>query len=136
MLKSSYVCEIDSPRDRVRTRAERRGVPSPCIEPMDPMDSLLDLLLVDRRDTVFGSALATLSLARDETESPRDLERTDLRGVVVEMDVCFLALAGGLGGRLLLLLAAPRLFLAALACSTAAPDSSSFPGSAEATSFS
>ena len=103
------------------------------------MDSPLDLLLVDRRGTVFGSALATLSLARDETESPRDLERTDLRGVVVvvvEMDVCFLALAGGLGGRLLLLLAAPRLFLASLADLTAAPDSSSFPGSAEATSFS
>ena len=108
---------------------------------MDPMDSPLDLLLVDRRGTVFGSALATLSLARDETESPRDLERTDLRGVVVvvvvvEMDVCFLALAGGLGGRQLLLLTAPRLFLASLADSTAAPGSLSFPGSAEATSFS
>ena len=77
---------------------------------MEPIDSPLDLLLVDRRGKVFGVAVVAvlLALARDDTESPRDLERADLRGVVAGREAGFFALAGGLGGRLLDLLVAPR----------------------------
>ena len=76
---------------------------------MEPIDSPLDLLLVERWGKVFGVAAATLlALASDDTESPRDLERADLRGVVVGRAAGFLALAGGLGGRLLALPVVPR----------------------------